>query len=253
MEHPGVHEAKRQWYARRCMVVSLPRPTELDQTTLHLAGRELPLWHIRDLDSFLGRLMDEQPIFADDDIPYYAWLWPTARIMAEQLLGGGRLDGCRALELGCGTGLVGLAAALQGARVTLTDLQEGARMLAQRNAEAWGVAQRVDVGILDWRTPAHPPVDLLLASDVLYEARFAEPLGHAIHALVKPDGIAVLGDPSRPHAAALTETLAGHGFRNHLWATRTVPEGAEVNIFVASRGELSPRWHAWLGGAPWAA
>jgi predicted nicotinamide N-methyase len=157
------------------------------------------------LDAFLARMLDEQGQVEEDDIPYYAWLWPTAKAMAEYLLQGPNLDGVAALELGCGTGLVGLAAALRGAHVTLTDLQEGALKLAQLNAETLRVQDRVTVTSLDWRAPAPMTVGLLLGSDVLYESRFAEPVAAAICQLLHPQGVALIGDPSRPHMDAFIQ------------------------------------------------
>ena len=71
------------------------------------------------------------------------------------------LDGVESLELGCGVGVVGLCAALHGARATLTDLQPGALDLVRRNAAQLGVAERVTAEALDWRAPPDVPRDLL--------------------------------------------------------------------------------------------
>jgi hypothetical protein len=55
-------------------------------------------------------------------------IWACGIELARHLARGGaepiRLRGARVLELGCGTGVVGLAAAALGAHVTLTDLPE---------------------------------------------------------------------------------------------------------------------------------
>ena len=62
---------------------------------------------------------------------------------------------------------------------------------------------------------------LVLASDVLYEARFAAPLAHAISALLAPDGVALVADPSRPHLPRFEEEAARRGL--------TVEAGPEVD------------------------
>ena len=71
--------------------------------------------------------------------------------------------GKRVLDFGCGSGIVGIAAALAGAKtVFVADLDPQALLAAQVNAAVNGVDIQIVDG--DW-----PQVDLLLASDVLYD------------------------------------------------------------------------------------
>ena len=78
------------------------------------------------------------------------------------------------LELGCGLGAVGLAAAKAGAySVLLTDRDENVLKLAGGAAESNGVAELVDTASLDWCSPEASvleagPFDSVLGADVLY-------------------------------------------------------------------------------------
>lgn len=77
--------------------------------------------------------------------------------------------GLRILELGCGTGVVGLACALRGASVTMTDLPENLD-LARANAEANKVSSGVVVQALSWGSPTTSTFDVVIGSDCLYDA-----------------------------------------------------------------------------------
>jgi putative methylase len=73
--------------------------------------------------------------------------YETTASVASDLLqfawGNGDLDG-RVLDLGCGTGVLGIGAALYGARVTGFDIDAGALGVARRNVASAGVSDRVD-------------------------------------------------------------------------------------------------------------
>ncbi|GAB4813580.1 hypothetical protein N2152v2_000626 [Parachlorella kessleri] len=98
-----------------------------------------------------------------------------------------RCRGRRCLELGSGMGLGGLAFALLGAHVTLTDLGPVLPLLARNYQQnlapavlrvgdaSWasGAVGRVDVQELDWSRPEQyasfrPPYDYILAADCVY-------------------------------------------------------------------------------------
>jgi methylase of polypeptide subunit release factors len=63
------------------------------------------------------------------------------------------LDGQHVLELGCGLGLVGVVAALQGARVLCTDYEADALAFARHNARH-NHCKQVRFRQVDWRAPA---------------------------------------------------------------------------------------------------
>eukprot|EP00746_Dinoflagellata_sp_MGD_P116987 gnl/MRDRNA2_/MRDRNA2_52796_c0_seq1.p1 gnl/MRDRNA2_/MRDRNA2_52796_c0~~gnl/MRDRNA2_/MRDRNA2_52796_c0_seq1.p1 ORF type:complete len:277 (+),score=62.90 gnl/MRDRNA2_/MRDRNA2_52796_c0_seq1:91-921(+) len=92
--------------------------------------------------------------------------------------------GKRILELGSGTGVAGLAAALSGAKVTVTDLHDALPLL-QRNVERNSVAIHQQSGTavaysLDWRDDLNfmteEPWDLVLCSDLIWHKEHCEPL-----------------------------------------------------------------------------
>ena len=86
----------------------------------------------------LDEMVDEMVDGPDPQLPYWAHLWPPAVGLAERLLSEAPLEG-RAVELGCGIGLAGLAAVAAGLDVTQTDREPAALDLARRSADATGL------------------------------------------------------------------------------------------------------------------
>jgi len=151
---------------------------------------------------------------ADEFLPYWADLWPAARMLAKAILrepwpAGAPLP--HALEIGCGLGLPGIAALARGLRVTFSDYDATALRFAADNARANGF-DNFDLLQMDWR---FPPRDrqfaLILGSDLIYEMRNIEPLVHLIKTMLAPDGECLLTDQDRVPSHVLRDTLAAEG------------------------------------------
>ena len=95
---------------------------------------------------------------------------PETELVVERALAWieARDRGLRILDLGTGSGAiaVALAAELPEATVIAVDLSPAAAAIAERNAEAAGVAPRVRVVVSDWTTalPADARFDLVVAN-----------------------------------------------------------------------------------------
>lgn len=140
---------------------------------------------------------------ADEYIPYWAELWPAARMLAKAVLRepweaypappGGR----HVLEVGCGLGLAGIAALSRGLRVTFSDIDELAVSFAAANARLNGFRD-FDTAALDLRSP--PPgvtYPVVIGSDLLYEPRMVEPVVSFLVTVLAPGGRCLLADPDR--------------------------------------------------------
>ncbi|KAI0260911.1 putative methyltransferase-domain-containing protein [Gloeopeniophorella convolvens] len=96
--------------------------------------------------------------------------WPAGEVLARYLARRGRaLQGSRVLELGSGTGLVGLVAGRLGAHVCVTD-QAPLVPIMERNIALNALQSNVTAAELDWAhpVPALDPPDLILAADCVY-------------------------------------------------------------------------------------
>lgn len=185
---------------------SLRRRFRVAETTIPLGQTTVTLLHPASSEE----LISEEDFLRDERLPYWAEPWPSSFAFARHLLSGDSLlgagDGRRALELGCGSGLVALASALAGFVVTASDYYEDALRFARVNA--WGAAhQRIDVMHLDWRALPEliPRYDVVIASDVLYERPYAPLVAQAIARTLAPRGVAVVADPGRMAAPAFVE------------------------------------------------
>src|SRR5436190_9304487 len=128
-----------------------------------LGARGLGLFTLADPDALLDTLTQEEFDRSDAKMPYWACLWPAAKALAEEVLVGPGLAGRRALDLGCGLGLVGLAALERGAHVTFLDWEPAAVLLARESAYAAGHSG-VSTVVADWRSPPPlAPFDVVLA------------------------------------------------------------------------------------------
>lgn len=171
-----------------------------------LPGRELLVLRPRDSEA----LLDEEAFEHEEFLPYWAELWPSALALADAVAGRA-LRGARVVELGCGLGVPSIAAALAGGRVLATDWAPDAVAIAARNAERNGAA--VDTLVVDWTRPgellARGPFDLVVGSDLLYEARNVDPLLALVERLL--DGGASeawIADPGRRPAERFLELAA---------------------------------------------
>src|SRR5215472_2380055 len=88
------------------------------------------------------RLLDDPVIrsafAADEYLPYWADLWPAARMLAKAILREPWMPGLEALEIGCGLGLPGIVALSRGLRVTFSDYDPCALRFAADNARLNG-------------------------------------------------------------------------------------------------------------------
>lgn len=157
------------------------------------------------------RLLDHPDVhtaFARDEyMPYWADLWPAARMLAKAILHETWTPGTEAIEVGCGLGLPGIVALSVGLRVTFSDYDGCALRFAADNAHLNGFDDFRTLQ-LDWRRPPDDlRVPVLLASDLIYELRNVEPLVQFIRKVLTPGGVCLLTDQDRIPSHALRETL----------------------------------------------
>ncbi len=147
----------------------------------------------------------------DEYMPYWAELWPAARMLAKALVHEPLPQSGIALELGCGLGLGGLVALSRGLEVIFSDYDPCALKFAADNARLNHLLKFRTLQ-LDWR---HPPADLrvplVIGSDLIYEARNVPPLVAFLQRVVEPGGHALITDQDRTCAPAFREALAAAG------------------------------------------
>jgi predicted nicotinamide N-methyase len=194
----------------------------LVEDVVGVAGRDLRVLRPRDAEA----LLDEDAFEHEEYLPYWADLWPSALALA-RAIGVRALRGAPTLELGCGLGLPSIAAALAGGRVLATDWAPDAIAMTRRNAALNGA--ELETLVCSWTAPEplleRGPWPLVLASDVLYEARNGDALLPLLPRLVAPRGEVWLADPGRP-AAARFLAAAAETFEIKARPAPEIPQGA---------------------------
>ncbi|GAB4405421.1 MAG: hypothetical protein OHK0039_06410 [Bacteroidia bacterium] len=171
--------------------------------------------------------------YADERIPYWAELWPAAIGMATHILRTRPIAaGAGVLEIGCGLGLPGIAAARLGAQICLTDYLADAVDIAALNGYL-NLGEVPAVRLLDWRE-ATPDLaaDVLLASDVAYEKRAYAPLLQAFRTLVRPGGKVLLSEPGRTMTQDFIRSLPAEGFAVQTFVYPVLLRGTSTTVQV---------------------
>lgn len=107
-------------------------------------------------------------------LPYWAFAWAGGRALVRWINAHPEcVQGKKVLDFGCGSAMVGIAAAKAGAsEVWAADLDSNALLAAELNAQL----NQVTVQIVT--NESWPEVDVLLASDVLYDISSSQDLRH---------------------------------------------------------------------------
>jgi predicted nicotinamide N-methyase len=164
-----------------------------------------------DSDGLLDHPAVRAELAAREYMPYWADLWPAARMLARWVLRKSWPAGLRALEIGCGLGLAGIAAQMRGLHVTFSDYDATALHFASRNSRLNGQSSHSTLQ-MDWNNPPEGlSFPVVLASDLTYQPENVLPLVRLIKAVLAPDGVCLLTDQDRLPAELLRRTLAEEG------------------------------------------
>ncbi|MDG4873779.1 methyltransferase [Mesorhizobium sp. WSM4935] len=193
------HFAGKTWSRSRRL-----DPADFIKTNMRLAPApsvpEVQLYQAHP-GSGLRRLLepddDNDGIEAEPQPPYWAYAWAGGAVLARYILDRPSIvAGKRVLDLGAGSGLVGIAAAKAGARMVIAAEIDGNGVVALRlNAEANGVA----IQIRDEDVTAGPPpaADLVLAGDIFYAQDVGQRMAPFLDRCLGAGIDVLVGDPGR--------------------------------------------------------
>lgn len=186
--------------------------TQVVHKTCVIEGQPFEICYPGNPDALLDHPATHAAFERDEYMPYWADLWPSAQVLGKALAQKSWPDletanaAPKALEIGCGVGLPGIVALSLGFEVIFSDYDTAALDFVERNAIANGFEQFETLG-LDWRVPPTLKVDLLLASDVIYEQRNIAPLIHLLKVVLNAKGTCLLVDPNRPWQKQFRQSL----------------------------------------------
>lgn len=176
---------------------------------IEIAGTKVTIHEYDNLyDSITGRVLTG------------AWLWDSAFVLSEFIVTHCRLEfdlqGKSVLELGAGTGLPGLTAALLGAhRVVLTDVDLLLSLL-NKNVEANGLRDRVEVRALSWGLDESSSwlgeFDLILMSDVFFDLSGVAALAKTLKSFSGTGTVIWSASEIRPWTSDCLSVLINEGF-----------------------------------------
>lgn len=177
------------------------RPALVPEVVLHVADDVVALWEA----------LEQQRGSASEEPPFWAAAWPGGQALARYLLDHPEtVAGRPVLDLGSGSGLVAVAAALAGAAtVTASEIDPLGRASVAVNAAANGVAGIDVVGdLLGTEPPARATV---LAGDVCYDRAMTERVLPFLERARDRGSVVLLGDPGRAYLPGeRLEEVAGY-------------------------------------------
>ena len=178
-----------------------------------IAGQESRLAVASDPDGMLIEACERQDAGEQGVIdPFWATTWRAATgldMYLERL----PLDGTRILELGCGTGHAGLAAAMRGANVVLTDGVTDPLLLVRMSTHE--LRERCEVTRLRFGIDKldQPRFPIILGSDVTYLRELWPQLDVCLRDHLASGGDVYLSDPFRIIANEFRAWIQDHGWK----------------------------------------
>lgn len=168
----------------------------LQVQSIELAGQTMRWYRAANPEPLLEEAVTLSSMPAPDIDPFWAADWRAAFGM-DAYLNRFDLKGTRVLELGAGSGRAGIAAAMRGAIVTITDTVDLAMLVARLNS--YLVRERVTIQRLRWaeQVLAEPPFPIVISSDLVYDPNHFPQLEQCAREHLAANGRWLLSEPQR--------------------------------------------------------
>jgi len=162
-------------------------PSLVPEVTLLVTDDVVALWEA----------MEDERGHGAEAPPFWAAAWPGGQVLARYVLDTPAVvAGRRVLDLGSGSGLVAIAAALAGAaEVVASEIDEFGTAAIPLNAELNGAGGIRVVGDLLAGPP--PDVDVVLAGDICYDREMTERVLPFLDRVREAGAEVLIGDPGR--------------------------------------------------------
>lgn len=142
----------------------------------------------------------EKEFSKDEQLPYWADLWPSSEAIFDYCLNHKVIDGAKICEIGAGLGIVSAAIAYNASASLLvsTDISTDSVYYIKENFKRNNLTG--ESACCDWRySPFKEKFDVIIGADILYEERWTDPVLNFIKENLKNDGYALISDPQRKH------------------------------------------------------
>jgi predicted nicotinamide N-methyase len=212
-------------------------------------------WHMARPKS-ADELIDEEAFQRDGRIPYWADVWLSSAVLAEELARRGSVDqgvGAegpavdaaraprkRLLELGCGVGFSSIVAAGLGYDVLATDYYAEALEFVSANA-LLNDLPALATAMLDWREPPTSlgRFDVVTAADVLYERPNVPLVAGLFDRYLSADGLGLCTDPQRGAARSFADECRKLGLRVNCFirAAEENDRKREIDLYVIVKSQ----------------
>ena len=224
--------------AVRALVSSLSHTGPLIEETVSIPGSERSVVVIRPQD--IDALLDQSADDPEQNLPYWAEIWPSGIALAGALLREPQLiAGQSVLELGSGLGITAAVALHLGARLVATDYAPESIAITRLTCRIH-TGQEPETRQINWRSPEANLLQqdgsrwpVVLAADVLYEERDIEPVLEVLERILAPGGIVLLAEPGRrPSGMALQRaTERGWQITSSMWEGEW-PDPKDAGVIV---------------------
>jgi predicted nicotinamide N-methyase len=201
--------------------------TEFDH--LRIRDRELRVLQVADIEP----LLNGRDPFADVSVfPFWVRLWEAALVLADTMVSMPVPDNRRLLELGAGLGAPGLAAAVAGYRVTLSDYEPHI-LDFQRVSAAANHLENVDFRLLDWhKPPAMARFDTIIGAEILFREDFFKPLLNIFRRFLAPGGTIYLAHNAERRSLGPFLEMAAEYFKIGVISRKITSADKEVTVLL---------------------
>jgi predicted nicotinamide N-methyase len=234
-------------------VASLRTRFDVVLREIDVGGRR---WHMARPKS-ADELIDEEAFQRDGRIPYWADVWLSSAVLAEELAKRGAVEPAsgvnspgaeqadfekprrrRLLELGCGVGFSSIVAAGLGYDVLATDYYAEALEFVSANA-LLNDLPALATAMLDWRDPPASlgRFEVVTAADVLYERPNVPLVAGLFDRYLAADGLGLCTDPQRGAARSFADECRKLGLRVNCFIRAAEENGRkrEIDLYVIAR------------------
>ena len=176
-----------------------------------------------DIDIHLCTLRDRQQYYDPDKVaealginsavwPLFGVVWPSSLVLAHHIKDKDT-QSKKILEIGCGIAVTSHLLNQRGDDITAMDYHPCAGTFLERNT-ILNDAPPIPFDCLDWNsdTSALSSFDLIIGSDISYEAETIKPLAAFINQHANSQCEVIIVDAGRGHKAKLSKALAAFGF-----------------------------------------